>query len=545
MVRLCYEETDEFIIFKKPIGLNTHAVDLGKDGLVEFLSEKLKQKLYPVSRLDQATSGIILFAKESSVQKISKLEADKKIVKEYLLLTDRPFNLSVAHELDKCHFAFLKNHSEEKPHFLIKTEITQNDKIYRSLLNSHTNAESEFLFVEKMGESYLWSVRLHTGKTHQIRLHCQNLQMPILGDSLYQGTSFYRLCLHSAKLTLSERTYDSDLPLWAEDFASQFLNLKRELQIILEAIEKRKLNYQMDSNDCFRWLHQEIPVLKLDQLGEYLYLYDYSSKASFSDEVIELISKSFKKSVFIRHMKNRGDDPNDNNLWIFRFQHQKREKVIEPISWTAYENGSKYELRTHQGLSPGLFLDQRENRRWVFENSKGKNILNLFSYTGGFSLMAAAGGANGIDTVDVSQKFIQWSQKNFEINDLVTSDSEKKFRFWVQDCLVFLKIAVKKKKKWDLIVLDPPTFGRSKFGVFQIEKNFDELLKNVSLLVSKGGKVLLSTNFEKWNYFDLTSRVKKTLTGSNYQIFKAPSQSLDFDYPHQNSLMKSMIIHFN
>lgn len=545
MVRLCYEETDEFIIFNKPIGLNTHAVDSGKDGLVEFLSEKLKQKLYPVSRLDQATSGIILFANASSVQKISQLEANKEIIKEYLLLTDRPFNLSRVHELDKCHFSLLKNHSEEKPHFLFKTEITQKDKIYKSHLNSHTNAESEFSFVRKMGETYLWSVRLHTGKTHQIRLHCQNLQMPILGDSLYQGTSFYRICLHSVKLTFFGKSYESDLPLWADEFASQFLNLKREHQITLEAIEKRRLNYQVDSNDCFRWLHQEIPVLKLDQFGEYLYLYDYSSEASFSGEVIELISKFFKKSVFIRQMKNRGDDPNENNLWIFRLQEQKREKVIEPITWIAYENGSKYELRTHQGLSPGLFLDQRENRRWVFENSKGKNILNLFSYTGGFSLMAAVGGASGIDTVDVSQKFIQWSQKNFEINDLVTSDSEKKFRFWVQDCLVFLKIAVKKRKKWDLIVLDPPTFGRSKFGVFQIEKNFDELLTNVSLLVSEGGKILLSTNFEKWNYFDLISNVKKNLKGYNYEIFKAPSQSLDFDYPHQNSLMKSMIIHIN
>jgi 23S rRNA (cytosine1962-C5)-methyltransferase len=141
--------------------------------------------------------------------------------------------------------------------------------------------------------------------------------------------------------------------------------------------------------------------------------------------------------------------------------------------------------------------------------------------------------------VDVSQNFIEWSKRNFEINQVASSDL---FRFWVQDCLFFMKMSVKKEKKWDLVICDPPTFGRSKNGVFQIEKNFDELLQNIFSCTEKNGRILFSLNFEKWSQQDLIIKVEKALKGQNFTIEKTPFQSLDFDFPHHEHLMKSLII---
>lgn len=547
MVQLKYIETQEYLIFNKPIGLNSHSVDSGKDGLVEFLAEKTQQKLHTVSRLDQTTSGLILFAKDASVTRINQLWSEPSTIKTYLFLTDRKIDLAKISELENTHIFLSSDHNQKSPHFNLKTEIIKDGKNYHSHLNKNSNSETEFVFQKQIGSMYLWKAILHTGKTHQIRLHCANIKIPILGDSLYQGSAFYRTCLHSLSLSIDNKTHSSDYPLWANPDAEKFLLLNPDLQIIFEAIEKRKQIYDLSPNDCFRWLHQDLPGLKLDQFGQYLYLYDYSEDAKFSGKIAEAIAQKFKLPIFVRKMQNRGEDPNENDLTLYSFQEDIRKNVTEPITWTAQENEILFELRTHQGLSPGLFLDQRENRRWVLQNSKNKSVLNLFSYTSGFSLAAAKAEASVVDTVDVSKNFIEWSKQNFSINNLLPTENNptpaSKYNFWVQDCLFFLKMSIKKNKQWDLIICDPPTFGRSQNGVFQIEKNFEQLLKEIFASTSVGGKVLLSSNFEKWSSQDFKKRIQTVLKSSSIEVLPSPYQSLDFDYPHQTSLMKSYIIH--
>ena len=240
MVQLKYIETQEYLIFNKPIGLNSHSVDSGKDGLVEFLAEKTQQKLHTVSRLDQTTSGLILFAKDASVTRINQLWSEPSTIKTYLFLTDRKIDLAKISELENTHVFLSSDHNQNSPHFNLKTEIIKDGKNYHSHLNKNPNSETEFVFQKQIGSMHLWKAILHTGKTHQIRLHCANLKIPILGDSLYQGSAFYRTCLHSLSLSIDNKTHSSDYPLWANPDAEKFLLLNPDLQIIFEAIEKRK-----------------------------------------------------------------------------------------------------------------------------------------------------------------------------------------------------------------------------------------------------------------------------------------------------------------
>lgn len=539
MVQLRYIETDDFIVFEKPIGLNSHAVDPGKEGLVEFLSEKLSQKLHIISRLDQPTSGLILIAKDPSVQKINTLWEKPETQKVYLLLTDKKYCEAIA----KCpHFiSHFPDSTLNSPHFMINTEIKKEGKGFLSLPSSLPNSATEFLFLKSIGNKFLWQATLHTGKTHQIRLHCQNLKMPILGDTLYGGSAFYRVCLHSWKITINQQSFVSSLPVFADSELPSFPTS----QIILEAIHKRQENYTLDNSDCFRWLHQEVPGLKLDQFGKYLYLYDYENHTSTNLAIPKLLVDKLQLPLFVRKMQNRGSNPNENSLFLYEPKSHTLTPTSEMLRWQAMENEICFELRTHQGLSPGLFLDQRENRQWVKNNSHNKTVLNLFSYTSGFSLAAAIGGAKTVDTVDVSKNFIEWSQQNFEINkiDLQAKENvEKKFRFWVQDCLLFLKIAKKKNKKWDMIICDPPTFGRSKNGIFQIENNFEEIINDIFSLLENKGVILLSLNYEKWSQVEIERRVKISLQGCKFELKRSPYQSLEFDYPHQTPLMKSLLI---
>lgn len=559
-MKLRYQETEDFLIFNKPIGLNSHAVDFDKPGLAEYLTEKLSLNLHVVSRLDQSTSGLILFAKDHSVSRINSEWNGERIEKHYLFLTSSlPKDLPLP---------------IENQQLTVKSLITQQGKNFISDLSSkEPNAETVFTFKTKILKYYLWEAQLKTGKTHQIRLHCQNMGMPILGDKIYGGESFYRLALHSQRLVFNEQVYISEPPVWARNQAKQFLSLAKDQQVLLESIEFRNNIFLFEEQDALRWLHQEISGLKIDQYGEVIFIYDYG-KISNLEQLIPLIVKTFpKKSHYLRKMQNRGDDPNENLLFSIDPLDFSLRPVLEGKTWIAQENNCKYELRSHQGLSPGLFLDQRENRLWVKENSWNKSVLNLFSYTGGFSLAAGLGGARSVETVDVSKNFVEWSKINFqhnhmlnnlkneasktdsEIQDITSKDTEKYF-FWVQDSLFFLKMAIKKNRTWDIVICDPPTFGRSSKGVFQIEKNFLEMLDLLLSVTANKGHLLISTNYEKWDQKTFEEKiskyiqVKKTnLTNviskneiPQFKLIKSKLQSLDFDFPHQVSLLKSIII---
>ncbi|NBX76746.1 MAG: class I SAM-dependent rRNA methyltransferase [Proteobacteria bacterium] len=162
---------------------------------------------------------------------------------------------------------------------------------------------------------------------------------------------------------------------------------------------------------------------------------------------------------------------------------------------TVLENGVSYSIQPFAGYSTGLFLDQRENRKFLSQRAKGKQVLNLFAYTCGFSVACATQGAS-TTSVDLSKKYLDWGKRNFEKNQLDLGPH----RFIAQDCFEFLKRCEKKGTEFDLIIVDPPSFSRTKEGgVFSLKKDLDRLLKVVAPLVSKGGSLFFSCNFSEWD----------------------------------------------
>ena len=144
-------------------------------------------------------------------------------------------------------------------------------------------------------------------------------------------------------------------------------------------------------------------------------------------------------------------------------------------------------------LDTGLFLDARRKRAFILSASSGKRVLNLFSHTCSLSVAAAKGGAIQIDSVDLSNTYLNWGKINFALNGL---QSDGAFSFIRMDAIQYIREAVKRKLRWDLVILDPPSFSNSKKmrGVLDIRKNYTSLILDCLSLLTPGGTLWFSSN---------------------------------------------------
>ncbi|MCC6138657.1 MAG: class I SAM-dependent rRNA methyltransferase [Bdellovibrionaceae bacterium] len=196
------------------------------------------------------------------------------------------------------------------------------------------------------------------------------------------------------------------------------------------------------------------------------------------------------------------------------------------------------EFKKESGLSCGLFLDQRDNRAWTQSVSANKNALNLFAYTGAFSVAAAIGGAQKVTTVDLSKNYIEWCKNNFVLNGLPIETHG----FYAMDTMDYLKYAYKKELQFDLVICDPPSFSRDKKGnVFRVEKDFGELLLLACRVLSPNGRILFSTNYEKWTANRWEQELVKILKSEHLEITQKLSFQWDFE-THNERHMKAFLL---
>lgn len=160
-----------------------------------------------------------------------------------------------------------------------------------------------------------------------------------------------------------------------------------------------------------------------------------------------------------------------------------------PLQTIATERLLQYGIDFESGYSAGLFVDQRANRSFV-RQAKPRSLLNCFAYTCSFSVAAASAGAQTL-SVDLSKTSLKRGRENFVLNALPIAAH----RFVAEDAMEFLPRLARKGEKFDVIILDPPTFSRSHRGkAFQVEKDFETLLSRALELAERDSRILLSTN---------------------------------------------------
>jgi 23S rRNA (cytosine1962-C5)-methyltransferase len=208
-------------------------------------------------------------------------------------------------------------------------------------------------------------------------------------------------------------------------------------------------------------------------------------------------------------------------------------KKPEPWIGTAVESEliiREYDLRflvrPYDGFSYGLFLDHRDNRRRVRESSAGRRVLNMFAYTCGFSVAAAAGGAKHVASVDLYKRYLEWGKRNFEINNLDLSPH----RFYCSDAFEFYKRAGRQGLRYDMVILDPPTFSRQKRPArnFVLAEQLEPLCRGAIELLDHGGILLLATNDRAISLRQLEEVTHQAAGGRRCTVVERPSLPSDF-----------------
>jgi 23S rRNA G2069 N7-methylase RlmK/C1962 C5-methylase RlmI len=179
-----------------------------------------------------------------------------------------------------------------------------------------------------------------------------------------------------------------------------------------------------------------------------------------------------------------------------REQYERSPSPGRGFEMVVNEGDLRFQVNLSDYLDTGLFPDRRRLRALIRGEAAEKQVLNLFAYTCAFSVYAAAGGAVSVDSVDLSNTYLDWGRRNFALNGLPAGEPAERgpFRFIRADALRFLEGAAGRGRKWDLIILDPPAFSNSKkmAGALDIRRDHPELIVRCLGLLKPGGRLWFS-----------------------------------------------------
>lgn len=244
---------------------------------------------------------------------------------------------------------------------------------------------------------------------------------------------------------------------------------------------------------CYRLYDLDIPSFPLcvDVYNDHVHVAEYKAKHGMEEaEHAEWLGECLQAVLEVT-------GTTADKIFLKLRERQKGLKQYERFSQESYgfwaeESGLKFWVNLTDYLDTGLFLDHRTTRQMVRTASEGKRVLNLFAYTGSFSVYAAAGGATRVDSVDMSQTYLSWAEKNMRENGFC---DEKTYQYFRQDILQWLPGPL--KDYYDIIVLDPPTFSNSKKmrDVLDIQLDHVHLINRALQALKPGGTMYFSNNF--------------------------------------------------
>jgi 23S rRNA (cytosine1962-C5)-methyltransferase len=285
--------------------------------------------------------------------------------------------------------------------------------------------------------------------------------------------------------------------------------------------------------EAYRIYHKDIPEYPylIDIYRDHALIYEQGKKLSDDDQVKKI---EHQKAIALAITEVFGI-PSTNQHFKTR-EKQKGAEQYRPLNQYSHdyfvisEPPFKYWVNLEKYLDTGLFLDHRPLRQFLLQNSAGKKVLNLFCYTGSLSVAAAKGGGT-VTSIDMSSTYLDWAVENFKINEL----DEKKHIFYRADVLKELVARKDLKEKFDLIILDPPSFSNSKRmdDDLDVQRDHPILIRDCMALLKPDGQLYFSTNKRK---FELHEIVK------NHYLVKEISQwTIPQDF-HQTNIHQSFLI---
>jgi 23S rRNA (cytosine1962-C5)-methyltransferase len=469
-------EDEHLLVVHKPAGWNTHAPGPhAGEGIYDWLRHREPRwaTLAILHRLDKETSGVMVFGKTPAANRsLTEQFTERRVRKKYLLLTDRPVprrGLTVKTALVRVgeKYASRPPHAGGKiaeTYFAVAVVYDRRQSGLQK--ESATVADRRYNVIEA---SPL------TGRTHQIRVHAAESGFPILGDTLYGGTPAARVFLHAAEISFAHpatgepvtfqapANFDADPRLFLRAALFSFENQNFQVSSnVGQAFQSRiaglgdfsafaarqsaaparrrpvaklgtgKFREPADKNVCstnaFRVIHGASdgwPGWYVEQLGKFLLSQSEQPLRAEQREELARLAKTFSAcgayhKILSRQVRRTTAAEASPQLVLGE---------AAPERFEICENGIRFELGFNEGYSTGLFLDQRDNRRRFLTNhvaadfpspelrTPNSELLNVFSYTCGFSVCAARAGAK-TTSLDLSKKYLEWGRRNFALNGL-------------------------------------------------------------------------------------------------------------------------------
>jgi 23S rRNA (cytosine1962-C5)-methyltransferase len=237
------------------------------------------------------------------------------------------------------------------------------------------------------------------------------------------------------------------------------------------ALDRRLAILDQTKTNSFRWVHGEadlLPGIHVDFYADTAVIrFDGEGARAFYEPLEGRLRQAAGSRLAIRSVLDRA----------LRNPHARADER------EVLEDGLRFAVDLMHAQKGGLFLDHRENRQRVAKRARGASVLNLFGYTGGFSLHAAAAGASYTDTVDIAEDAIEAARRNFELNNLPLVNAN----FHTRDAFDFLASAIEHGASWDIVISDPPSFAHSKKAAEAAFRAYRRLHSMAATVTSPGG----------------------------------------------------------
>ena len=510
-----FEDAD-VIAVHKPAGVSSQAADPERpDDVVTrlhaFLAARDGRAAYlgVHQRLDRDTSGVMLFTKRAELNAAVAAQLEKRTVeKRYLagvIGWRGPKRTTLTDML--------------APGESGEMQVVRGGKRGQRAVTHVTLKESR-------GDRALFELVLETGRTHQARIQLAHAGAAIAGDPLYRGGPAPRLMLHAASLAFDHPRTKKRLVVKDElaraDFADWVAHgdrgfgvyddaeaLARALSLAVERRWRLGRSADRDPEErrttAFRLVNEEgdaLPGLAVDVYGGHLVAQLYASEEwdarGRRDRVLDALDALGFDGVYLKVRPKQANVLVDTRRDDLAPKAPVRGAPAPASPFVVHEEGIPFLVRLDDGLSTGIFLDQRLNRRALRETSKGARVANLFAYTCAFSVAAARGGAKRTVSVDASLLALERGREGFAAAGIPLSGTTGPAHTFVgEDCFAWLARAAKKGERFDVVVLDPPSYSSTKKRRFVAETDYGELVALACALVTPGGRIVACCNHRK------------------------------------------------
>jgi 23S rRNA (cytosine1962-C5)-methyltransferase len=548
-----YEDEDVLVI-DKPAGIPCQAVDPARpDDLPTLIKRWLAQRrslaegdvyLGTHQRLDQDTSGSMLYTLQKAANPaLAEQFAERQIEKVYLAAVSGkpplPGTLLV-HHLAPAEGGSMRVVGEREP--------------------GAKQARTRILEVQSVQDRSLIKLAIDTGRTHQVRVQLAALGCPVAGDARYGGGPALRLLLHAQRLAFRhphggqrievESPVPFELTDWLAHGARPALADPRLLDRALEWAAGWGVGlgrpHAASETTAFRLLHDAadgVAGFAVDVYDRWLVL--RVDGDDFACEERALIARLAMRGVAGIYVKRH---PKQANQLVDPTEDQIAPRLpvwgeAAPPELIVYEQSVPFEVRLGDGLRTGLFLDQRDNRARVRKLAQGKRVLNLFAYTGSFSVVALLGGASSVTSVDVSRTALAWADRN-----VARVGGTGRHRSVADDAFSVLKQLAQRGERFDVVILDPPSYSTTKRGRFRAKADYPALCAAALEVLADTGTLLACINHHGVSRSALRRFVQMAArtAGRSARILRDLPTASDFPAePGREPAMKSVLAEFS